>query len=82
MHKFLVTVLLLGTIGTYFIYAISQNLQTERNDVSDDMICYQGSAYDQMSEGFDAIRIALLQLNNFDDYLDFTRQTSLAIKRA
>ena len=34
MRKFLVTVLLLGTIGTYFIYAISQNLQTERNDVS------------------------------------------------
>ena len=34
MRKFLVTVLLLGAIGVYFIYAISQNLQTERNDVS------------------------------------------------
>ena len=34
MRKFLVTVLLLGAIGAYFIYAISQNLQTERNDVS------------------------------------------------
>jgi predicted MPP superfamily phosphohydrolase len=34
MRKFLVTILLLGAIGAYFIYAISQNLQTERNDVS------------------------------------------------
>ena len=34
MRKFLVTVLLLGAIGAYFIYAVSQNLQTERNDVS------------------------------------------------
>src|SRR6056300_444895 len=34
MRKFLVTVLLLGAIGVYFIYAISQNLQTQRNDVS------------------------------------------------
>ncbi len=34
MRKFLVTVLLLGAIGAYFIYAISQNLETERNDVS------------------------------------------------
>ena len=34
MRKFLVTVLLLGAIGAYFIYAISQNLQTQRNDVS------------------------------------------------
>ena len=34
MLKFLVTVLLLGAIGACFIYAISQNLQTERNDVS------------------------------------------------
>ena len=34
MRKFLVTVLLLGALGTYFIYAISQNLQTERNDLS------------------------------------------------
>ena len=34
MRKFLVTVLLLGAIGAYFIYVISQNLQTQRNDVS------------------------------------------------
>ena len=34
MRKFLVAILLLGAIGTYFIYTISQNLQTERNDVS------------------------------------------------
>lgn len=34
MRKFLVTILLLGAIGAYFIYAISQNLQTQRNDVS------------------------------------------------
>ena len=34
MRNFLVTVLLLGAIGAYFIYAISQNLQTQRNDVS------------------------------------------------
>ena len=34
MRKFLVTVLLLGALGAYFIYAISQNLQTERNDLS------------------------------------------------
>ena len=34
MRKFLVTILLLGAIGAYVIYAISQNLQTERNDVS------------------------------------------------
>ena len=52
------------------------------SDVLDGMICYQGPAYDQISEGFDAIRISLLQLNNFDDYLDFTRQISLFIKRA
>ena len=34
VRKLLVTVLPLGAMGTYFIYAISQNLQTERNDVS------------------------------------------------
>ena len=34
MRKFLVTILLLGAIGAYVIYAMSQNLQTERNDVS------------------------------------------------
>ena len=34
MRKFFVTILMLGAIGAYFIYAISQNLQTERNDVS------------------------------------------------
>ena len=34
MRKFLTVILLLGTFSTYFIYAISQNLQTERNDVS------------------------------------------------
>lgn len=34
MRKFFLTVLILGAIGAYFIYAISQNLQTERNDVS------------------------------------------------
>ena len=34
MRKFLVTVLLLDAIGAYFLYAVSQNLQTERNDVS------------------------------------------------
>lgn len=34
MRKFLVTVLLIGAIGAYFTYAISQNLQTQRNDVS------------------------------------------------
>ncbi len=34
MRKFLVTILLLGAMGAYLIYAISQNLQTERNDVS------------------------------------------------
>ena len=34
MRKFFVTVLLLGAIGAYFIYTISQNLQTQRNDVS------------------------------------------------
>ena len=34
MRKFFVTILMLGAIGVYFIYAISQNLQTERNDVS------------------------------------------------
>ena len=33
MRKFLFTILLLGAISTYFIYSISQNLQTERNDV-------------------------------------------------
>ena len=34
MRKVFVTILLLGVIGAYFIYAISQNLQTQRNDVS------------------------------------------------
>ena len=34
MRKFLVTVLLLSAIGAYFLYAVSQDLQTERNDVS------------------------------------------------
>ena len=34
MRKFFVTIIMLGAIGAYFIYAISQNLQTERNDVS------------------------------------------------
>lgn len=34
MRKLFLTVLILGAIGAYFIYAISQNLQTERNDVS------------------------------------------------
>ena len=34
MRKFLVTVRLLDAIGAYFLYAVSQNLQTERNDVS------------------------------------------------
>jgi predicted MPP superfamily phosphohydrolase len=34
MRNSLVSVLLLSAIGAYFIYAISQNLQTERNDVS------------------------------------------------
>ena len=34
MRKFLVTVLLLDAIGAYFLYAVSQNLQTERNDAS------------------------------------------------
>jgi predicted MPP superfamily phosphohydrolase len=33
MRKFFVAILLLGGIGAYFIYAISQNLQTQRNDV-------------------------------------------------
>ena len=33
-RRFLLTILLLGAIGAYFIYAISQNLKTERNDVS------------------------------------------------
>ena len=33
-RSFLFIILLLGAIGAYFIYAISQNLQTERNDVS------------------------------------------------
>ena len=34
MRKFLVTVLLLDAIGAYLLYAVYQNLQTERNDVS------------------------------------------------
>ena len=34
MRKFLVTILMLGAFGAYFIYAISQNLQTQRNDIS------------------------------------------------
>jgi len=34
MRKFFVAILMLGGIGAYFIYAISQNLQTQRNDVS------------------------------------------------
>ena len=34
MRKFVAIIILLGAIGAYFIYAISQNLQTERNDVS------------------------------------------------
>jgi predicted MPP superfamily phosphohydrolase len=33
-RSFLFIILLLGASGAYFIYAISQNLQTERNDVS------------------------------------------------
>ena len=34
MRKFVVIIILLGAIGAYVIYDISQNLQTERNDVS------------------------------------------------
>ncbi len=34
MRKFLLTILMLGAFGAYFIYAISQNLQTQRNDVT------------------------------------------------
>ena len=34
MRRAIVTVLLLGAIGVYFIHVISQNLQTERNDLS------------------------------------------------
>ena len=34
MRKFVAIIILLCAIGAYFIYAISQNLQTERNDVS------------------------------------------------
>lgn len=34
MRKFFFAALLLGAIGAYFIYAVVQNLQTERNDVS------------------------------------------------
>ena len=33
MRKLLITIILVGTISTYFIYSISHNLQTERNDV-------------------------------------------------
>ena len=33
-RRFLFTMLLLGVVGAQFFYAISQNLQTERNDVS------------------------------------------------
>mgnify|MGYP001228548307 CR=1 FL=1 len=35
MRKFLVTVLLLGAIGAYFIYAISQNLQSQNNPLDE-----------------------------------------------
>ena len=34
MRKFVAISILLCAIGAYFIYAISQNLQTQRNDVS------------------------------------------------
>ena len=34
MRKFIGTILLFCAISTYFIYAIYQNLQTQRNDVS------------------------------------------------
>jgi predicted MPP superfamily phosphohydrolase len=33
MRKLLISILLVGAISTYFIYSISQNLQTVRNDV-------------------------------------------------
>ena len=34
MRKFIGTILLFCAISTYFVYAIYQNLQTQRNDVS------------------------------------------------
>ena len=34
MRKFVAIIILLCAIGAYFMYAISQNLQTQRNDVS------------------------------------------------
>ena len=34
MRKFVAIIILLCAIGAYFMYVISQNLQTQRNDVS------------------------------------------------